>query len=218
MTSTGLDSHLDGGLLPPGMSRGTSLRPAGQALPLPEGLQHPGDDERPAILGQGRHRPERRLRAGASHVRPGLHPAEDLSAESVEDRGPGRGQEQPRPARGWRARDGPDDPRRLRLQPRRPRPSGPIQLEIFNVGNQIVVLDIGMPICQLILEEVREVPTRGYQGRFSVQRGFSIGPSAPSRQGPRRAPLLPHAKWELDTDDARPYPVLHPKPAGRASR
>ena len=45
-------------------------------------------------------------------------------------------------------------------------PGLPIQLEIFNVGNQIVVLDIGMPICQLILEEVREVPARGYQGRF----------------------------------------------------
>jgi dCTP deaminase len=54
-------------------------------------------------------------------------------------------------------------------------PGLPIQLEIFNVGNQIVVLDIGMPICQLILEEVREVPTRGYQGRFSAQRGFTLG-------------------------------------------
>ncbi len=55
-------------------------------------------------------------------------------------------------------------------------PGLPIQLEIFNLGNQIVVLDIGMPICQLILEEVREVPTRGYQGRFSAQRSFSVGP------------------------------------------
>lgn len=57
-------------------------------------------------------------------------------------------------------------------------PGLPIQLEIFNVGNQIVVLDIGMPICQLILEEVREVPTRGYQGRFSTQRTFIMGPSS----------------------------------------
>ena len=57
-------------------------------------------------------------------------------------------------------------------------PGLPVQLEIFNVGNQIVVLDIGMPICQLILEEVREVPTRGYQGRFSAQRTFIIGPSS----------------------------------------
>ncbi len=51
-------------------------------------------------------------------------------------------------------------------------PGLPIQLEIFNVGNQIVVLDVGMPICQLILEEVREVPARGYQGRFSAQQSF----------------------------------------------
>ncbi|MHB1787781.1 MAG: dCTP deaminase [Acidimicrobiales bacterium] len=57
-------------------------------------------------------------------------------------------------------------------------PGLPIQLEIFNVGNQIVVLDIGMPICQLILEEVREVPTKGYQGRFSAQRTFTMGPSS----------------------------------------
>ena len=54
-------------------------------------------------------------------------------------------------------------------------PGLPIQLEIFNLGNQIVVLDIGMPICQLILEEVREVPARGYGGRFSTQANFSIG-------------------------------------------
>jgi dCTP deaminase len=57
----------------------------------------------------------------------------------------------------------PKDPHHLGL---------PIQLEIFNLGNQVVVLDVGMPICQLILEEVREVPTRGYQGRFSDQQSF----------------------------------------------
>jgi dCTP deaminase len=53
-------------------------------------------------------------------------------------------------------------------------PGLPIQLEIFNLGNQVVVLDIGMPICQLILEEVREVPTKGYQGRFSGQQSFTV--------------------------------------------
>src|SRR5262245_47779003 len=37
----------------------------------------------------------------------------------------------------------------------------PIQLEIFNLGEWTVVLDEGMPICQLIFEEVREVPTAG---------------------------------------------------------
>jgi dCTP deaminase len=61
----------------------------------------------------------------------------------------------------------PKDPNHLGL---------PIQLEIFNVGNQVVVLDVGMPICQLILEEVREVPTRGYQGRFSDQQSFPTMP------------------------------------------
>jgi dCTP deaminase len=53
-------------------------------------------------------------------------------------------------------------------------PGLPIQLEIFNLGNQTIVLDVGMPICQLILEEVREVPTKGYQGRFSAQQTFSV--------------------------------------------
>jgi len=49
-----------------------------------------------------------------------------------------------------------------------------IQLEIFNLGNFIVHLADGMPICQLILEEVREVPTKGYTGRFSTQEAFRI--------------------------------------------
>jgi dCTP deaminase len=53
-------------------------------------------------------------------------------------------------------------------------PGLPIQLEIFNVGNQTIVLDVGMRICQLILEEVREVPSNGYQGRFSAQQSFSL--------------------------------------------
>jgi dCTP deaminase len=49
----------------------------------------------------------------------------------------------------------------------------PIQLEIFNLGELIVVLDIGMPICQLILEEVREMPQIGYRGQFSEQKAFA---------------------------------------------
>lgn len=48
----------------------------------------------------------------------------------------------------------------------------PIQLEIFNLSGLPVVLDVGMPICQLILEEVREVPNKGYKGRFSDQPSF----------------------------------------------
>jgi dCTP deaminase len=49
----------------------------------------------------------------------------------------------------------------------------PIQLEIFNLGEVTVVLDEGMPICQLILEEVRELPTKGYKGRFGDQQTFA---------------------------------------------
>jgi dCTP deaminase len=61
------------------------------------------------------------------------------------------------------------------------RPGKPIQLEIFNVGKWAVVLDVGMPICQLILEEVREVPRKGYQGRFSQQTAFTTEvPSPPT--------------------------------------
>jgi dCTP deaminase len=48
----------------------------------------------------------------------------------------------------------------------------PIQLEIFNLGSFIVHLEAKMPICQLILEEVREVPTKGYHGQFSAQGHF----------------------------------------------
>ena len=58
-----------------------------------------------------------------------------------------------------------DDPRR---------PGRPIQLEIFNLGVWPVVLDIGMPICQLIFEEVREVPSQGYIGQFSEQTTFTM--------------------------------------------
>ena len=51
----------------------------------------------------------------------------------------------------------------------------PIQLEIFNLGNQTITLDENMPICQLIIEEVRETPIKGYNGRFSEQANFTIG-------------------------------------------
>lgn len=52
----------------------------------------------------------------------------------------------------------------------------PIQLEIFNVGPWAICLDEGMRICQLILEEVREVPTAGYAGQFGAQRAFTVRP------------------------------------------
>ncbi len=54
------------------------------------------------------------------------------------------------------------------------RPGRPIQLEIFNLARWAVILDVGMPICQLILEEVKEIPGLGYQGRFNRQAPFTI--------------------------------------------
>jgi dCTP deaminase len=56
----------------------------------------------------------------------------------------------------------------------------PIQLEVFNLGPWDVRLDAGMPICQLIFEEVREVPTTGYGGQFSSQRAFTVQVDSPS--------------------------------------
>ena len=49
-------------------------------------------------------------------------------------------------------------------------PGLPIQLEIFNLGRFIVHLGGGMPICQLILEEVREMPIKGYMGESRHRR------------------------------------------------
>ncbi len=49
----------------------------------------------------------------------------------------------------------------------------PIQLEIFNVGPWVVRLDVDMRICQLIFEEVREIPQTGYRGQFGEQQHFT---------------------------------------------
>lgn len=51
----------------------------------------------------------------------------------------------------------------------------PLQLEIWNVGKLDVKLEIGMPICQLIFENVDGTPEKGYEGKFSIQ-----GPTTPS--------------------------------------
>jgi dCTP deaminase len=50
-----------------------------------------------------------------------------------------------------------------------------IQLEIFNLAKWSVILDVGMRICQLILEEVREVPVKSYGqgGQFNQQKPFA---------------------------------------------
>jgi deoxycytidine triphosphate deaminase len=42
-----------------------------------------------------------------------------------------------------------------------------------NLGPWIIRLQAGMPICQLIFEEVREVPSAGYQGQFGGQQQFT---------------------------------------------
>jgi dCTP deaminase len=52
----------------------------------------------------------------------------------------------------------------------------PLRLEIWNLGPLPVELVQGMRICQLIIEEVREVPRAGYKGQFSYQ-GPSGGPA-----------------------------------------
>jgi dCTP deaminase len=44
-----------------------------------------------------------------------------------------------------------------------------LRLEIWNVGPLPIELIRGMRICQLILEEVREVPSAGYMGQFNLQ-------------------------------------------------
>jgi dCTP deaminase len=51
-----------------------------------------------------------------------------------------------------------------------------IQLEIFNVAEWSIILDVGMRICQPILEEVREVPVRSYGGQFNARKPFIAVP------------------------------------------
>jgi dCTP deaminase len=48
-------------------------------------------------------------------------------------------------------------------------PGNPIQLEIWNIGDLTIRLVAGMPICQLIFEEVHGTPEKGYQGLFTHQ-------------------------------------------------
>jgi len=44
-----------------------------------------------------------------------------------------------------------------------------LRLEIWNVGPLPIKLSKGMRVCQLIVEEVREVPRAGYAGGFNLQ-------------------------------------------------
>lgn len=48
-------------------------------------------------------------------------------------------------------------------------PGNPLQLEIWHVGPLPIRLVPGMPICQLIFEEVHGTPEKGYAGIFATQ-------------------------------------------------
>jgi dCTP deaminase len=45
----------------------------------------------------------------------------------------------------------------------------PIRLEIWNCGTLPIKLTKGMPICQIIFEEVHGTPVQGYAGQFRMQ-------------------------------------------------
>jgi dCTP deaminase len=62
-------------------------------------------------------------------------------------------------------------------------PGTAIQLEIWNIGSLSIILDPGLPICQLIFEEVHGTPERGYTGQFAAQ-----GPQAPPPVAPPPTP------------------------------
>lgn len=48
-------------------------------------------------------------------------------------------------------------------------PGNALQLEIWHVGPLPILLVPGMPVCQLIFEEVHGTPEKGYAGMFSDQ-------------------------------------------------
>jgi dCTP deaminase len=62
---------------------------------------------------------------------------------------------------------------------------GQIQLEMFNFGPNIVVLDAGMRICQLIFELTEGTPTEGYQGIFAGQAAGKKSSKSKARNGKR---------------------------------
>ena len=57
----------------------------------------------------------------------------------------------------------------------------PIQLEMVNFGPNTIVLDAGMPICQLIFERTMGTPDRPYDGVFTTQ-GPSRGASKKAKR------------------------------------
>jgi len=60
-----------------------------------------------------------------------------------------------------------------------------IQLEIWNIGKLAIILDVGLPICQLIFEEVHGTPEKGYAGTFASQGPTGL-PSPSTRKRRRR--------------------------------
>jgi dCTP deaminase len=52
---------------------------------------------------------------------------------------------------------------------------GAVQLEIYNSGPNEIILDAGMPVCQLIFEQTMGTPDKGYKGTFLGQSSTSIG-------------------------------------------
>ena len=54
--------------------------------------------------------------------------------------------------------------------------AGRVQLEMINFGPHEIILNVGMPICQLILEMTFGTPAKGYAGQFTGQSGPQSGP------------------------------------------
>jgi deoxycytidine triphosphate deaminase len=63
-----------------------------------------------------------------------------------------------------------------------------VQLQIWKFGPFNVKLTRGMPICQLIVEEVHGTLLRGYEGRFRVQGPEVTLPSQRPASSKRRSP------------------------------
>lgn len=53
--------------------------------------------------------------------------------------------------------------------------TGQIQLEMVNFGPHEIILNVGMPICQLIFEMTFGTASRGYVGQFAGQVGDAQG-------------------------------------------
>ena len=58
----------------------------------------------------------------------------------------------------------------------------PIQLEIVNLGEQTILLDAGMKICQLIFEKTLGTPNVEYNGQFIEQGPGGLGVALRVRQ------------------------------------